>query len=235
MFLLPVRSRLRSLQQGLLRLVYPTTCASCQQTILESKLPICLRCLQTLDHPSPTEVQAQVATLPQQTLTHVFALWYFDKDGPVQHLQHALKYGNRPTYGNLLGRNIGTRMQSVSLHTFDLIIPIPLHKHRLYERGYNQSTWLARGISTQLNTPLVDSLLVRIRSTRSQTKLSQQARWKNVAGAFDVRTPEQIQDRAVLLVDDVLTTGATATAAGAVLLKAGAKEVTLATLAFARS
>lgn len=220
---------------GALRLLYPVTCASCQQSVHESSLPVCHRCLRTLDQPSPDEIKAQLAALPQQSLTNIFALWYFDKEGPVQHLQHALKYGNRPTYGEALGQRLGIALHQAGFSGFDLILPIPLHAHRLYERGYNQSTWLAKGVSAQLRVPLDDKLFVRNRPTRSQTKLSQNARWKNVSGAFAVRTPDHVTGKTILLIDDVLTTGATATAAGRVLLDAGAQQVVLATLAFARS
>lgn len=217
-------------------LLYPVTCSSCLVSIREHPLPLCYSCLHKLDVPTSAEIGAQLETMPTQALAHASALWYFDKDGPIQQIQHALKYGNRPAYGRILGQWIveGLKRDGAPL-AYDLIVPIPLHRHRLLERGYNQSASLARGISETLDIPHAPHLLLRNRATRSQTSLSQQARWKNVAGAFSIQSPERIHDATVLLVDDVLTTGATATAAACVLREAGASNVGLATLAFART
>jgi ComF family protein len=117
--------------------------------------------------------------------------------------------------------------------TPDAILPIPLHRARLYERGYNQSLMLAQGVGEHLGVPVQTDLLVRSRVTRSQTRLSRQARWQNVAGAFTVTEPASVSDKQLLLIDDVLTTGATLAAAAVSLKDSGAASVSAATLALA--
>jgi ComF family protein len=116
----------------------------------------------------------------------------------------------------------------------DAIVPIPLHRTRLYERGYNQSTMLAEGLSDALDVPLHTDWLTRPRATRSQTHLSRADRWANVATAFDVTAPDEVDGASLLIVDDIITTGSTAVAAAAALKEAGAARVTLCALAFAR-
>lgn len=164
------------------------------------------------------------------------ALWIFDKHGTLQAVQHALKYGDRPRYGVALGRLVGDAYGD-SLSGFgdppDGVVPVPLHRTRELERGYNQAAMLGRGVADALDVPLRTDLLTRPRPTRSQTHLSRSDRWRNVCDAF--ATVGDASDRTWLLVDDVLTTGATAAAAATTLKDAGADRVTLATLAMART
>ena len=115
----------------------------------------------------------------------------------------------------------------------DLVVPIPLHRTRELERGYNQAATLARGVADALGCPLRPDLLTRPRPTRSQTNLSRRERWDNVRSAFDA--PSDCQNGTWMLVDDVLTTGSTATAAADTLKTAGADCVILSTLAMART
>jgi len=159
------------------------------------------------------------------------ALWIFDKDGTLQDVQHAFKYRNRPRYGISLGRLIGSAIAD-RIDRLDGIIPVPLHRTRRLERGYNQSRMLAEGVADTLDHPLRTDLLTRPRPTRSQTDLTREERWKNVSDAF--RAHSTCADGRWLLVDDVLTTGSTAVAAGQTLTAAGAESVSLATLALAR-
>jgi ComF family protein len=128
---------------------------------------------------------------------------------------------------------MGTALhEAPALEALDAIVPVPLHRTRRLERGYNQSAALARGLAEHLDAPCRPAWLTRPRPTRSQTHLSRRERWQNVAGAFDVPQPLP-NGCALLLVDDVLTTGATVTAAARVLRRAGAGSVHLATLAMA--
>ena len=158
----------------------------------------------------------------------------FDEGGTVQRLQHLLKYGNRPAYGHALGRLIGAAYRDTTAPEPALVVPVPLHRIRRYERGYNQSAMLARGVGQALAVPTAETLLTRPRATASQTNLSRLRRWENVAGAFAVMQPEAVAGRSLLLIDDVLTTGATLTAAAMALKQAGASSVHVATLALAR-
>ena len=171
-----------------------------------------------------------------------FAMWTFVKGGAIQHLQHALKYGNRPMYGHVLGRLLAPALTDhlrsqpgnpLERHPNVGIVPVPLHPARLLERGYNQSQYLAEGIAAGLGLPPPLPLLRRGRRTRTQTTLGVDARWDNVAGAFEATFLDVGSLETIVLVDDVLTTGATASAAAVALRDAGVRTVHLATLAFA--
>ena len=149
---------------------------------------------------------------------------------------NTLKYANRPGYGVELGFILGQGLQktlSVSCKP-DVVVPIPLHKSRFLERGYNQSVMLAQGIAQAVNSPLHQTMLSRVLATQSQTGLNKQERQKNVQSAFSVKTPHRLNNTHVLLVDDVLTTGATLYAAAQTLLEAGVSTISMATMAFTR-
>jgi ComF family protein len=178
-------------------------------------------------------VAARLDRLPvgRGLLPHAFALWVFDKGGTLQAVEHAFKYQNRPRYGVSLGALVGEAYGDA--HPLpDGVVPVPLHRTRRLERGYNQSRMLGRGVADALDVPLRTALLDRPHPTRSQTTLSRQARWQNVRDAFAAQ--EEAVGGHWLLVDDVLTTGSTATAAARALYDVGAEAVSLATLALAR-
>lgn len=195
-----------------------------------------MRCTASLERAGEEAVSTRLARLPEAegAFASAYALWHFDKAGRLQRVLHALKYNNRPHYGLTLGRLLGRAYQSIAKERPDLLLPIPLHRARFLERGYNQSALLARGAAEAMNCPVRADLLRRGRPTRSQTTLSRSDRWANVENAFAAFNPDLLAGRCVLLIDDVLTTGATAAAAAHALHDAGAERVHLATLALAR-
>ena len=155
-------------------------------------------------------------------------------EGVLRQAVHALKFGGDPGLGKALGRlvarAVGRRSEPRSA---DLVIPVPLHFSRLFERGYNQSAVLARQVAQALGKPLVLDALVRTRGAAEQSGSTRTQRQENVRDAFLVRG-ERVDGRTVLLVDDVLTTGATARECAVALQRAGAKKVYVAALARAR-
>ena len=231
-----LRPRLRPAATALLDLLYPPACTGCGARQPDARAPLCPRCLARIERPTPEATAALIARLPEAeaALAGTFALWLFDADGAVQRLQHRLKYGNRPRLGLPLGRLIGRGYRAAGFPVPDLVVPVPLHRLRRYERGYNQSTFLAHGAAASLGADFQEDVLARRRATRSQTRLSRRRRWQNVEGAFAVVTPEAVAGRRLLLIDDVLTTGATLAAAAVALRQAGAASVHAATLALAR-
>ncbi len=228
---------LRWLQQhtaGLLRLLYPPQCLGCGASVSEAHVPLCAPCVRRLERPDPEAVLAHVRQLPGgEPVASAQALWAFDTGGVVQRVQHSLKYGNRPAQGRTLGRWM--RHLFPAAHTGErLVVPIPLHRTRQLERGYNQSALLAEGLADALGASYQEALQ-RTRATASQTRLSRKQRQANVADAFAARSPQTLTGATIYLIDDVLTTGATLTAAAAALHTAEVAAVHVATLAFARS
>jgi len=219
---------------GLLRLLYPPQCLGCGASVPEVHVPLCASCVRRLERPAPETVLDHIRRLPGgDRLASAQALWAFDTGGVVQRVQHSLKYGNRPAQGHTLGRWMHHLFPTAPADG-GLVVPIPLHRTRQLERGYNQSALLAKGLADALGVP-VQPALYRTRATASQTRLSRKQRWANVAGAFAVQAPAALSGGTVYLIDDVLTTGATLTAAAAALCEAGVAAVHVATLAFARS
>ena len=221
---------------GLVSLIYPSTCPGCEARQSASDQPLCPRCLLHLERPAPGDLDRRLAALPshQPRPDHLFALWMFDKGGVLQRVQHALKYGNRPRYGRQLGALLGDALAAADPPpAWTDILPVPLHRLRRLERGYNQSAWLAQGVADALGLPLRTDLLVRPHATRSQTGLRRTERWSNVAHAFSAAAP-LLPDRRLLIIDDVLTTGATLGAAAGALKAAGAASVHAAALGLTR-
>lgn len=149
--------------------------------------------------------------------------------GVLREAIHHVKFSGRQALGVALGRYLAEMVEE----TPDVIVPIPLHPIRQRERGYNQAACIARGLAEALGAPVAEADLVRLRATGHQTRRHRDARWRNLAGAFGVRRGSEPAwtGRHALLVDDVLTTGATAAAAAEVLWATGARAVNLAVLA----
>lgn len=134
----------------------------------------------------------------------------FEKKGKVQRLLHALKYRSKPAVGELLGKWYGQELVKNHLvPPFDVIIPVPLHKKRLQKRGYNQSEYIARGLAQELGLPVLKDVLVKKQFTETQTFKSREERWLNTQHSFGIAEGALIAGKRVLLVDDVITTGAT--------------------------
>jgi len=156
----------------------------------------------------------------------VFA--YGEYEGPLRKLIHVFKYGGVKPLASQLGQLLNGALPREQ--RFDVIVPMPLHWQKRLERGFNQSELLARWVSKRTGIPLTEGLKRR-KHTDPQAGLTRAQRRTNVAGAFEVKHRSDIEGRHVLLIDDVLTTGATASACSAVLKRAGAKRVTVLTLA----
>lgn len=225
--------------------IFPDECRVCGERLREvSRIPVCGRCLQ--DHaPLTAEYQCIACRMPfvnrfpldeegrcamcRLGLSGFDAVYsYGSYDGALRKLIHLFKYnGVRP-----LAAHFG-KLLAVALpreERFDLIVPMPLHWRRRWERGYNQARLLAREISKRWNAP-VGSVVRRTRWTRPQAGLSNAKRRANVAGVFRMKRGTRLDGMRVLLVDDVLTTGASASACARVLKRAGARRVTVLALA----
>ena len=231
---------LRSKQagSGILDVIFPNPCPGCASPLIDNKLPICAQCAFFLERVDQHTVQNSICKLPQacDAFAHTLCLWMFDKSGVLQRIHQELKYNNRPHTGIALGRLMGSALLLPLSHDRlpDMVIPIPLHRRRMLERGYNQSNMIAKGMAKTISQTPVTDILFRKTYTRTQTSLAKGKRFENVSNAFAVSRSEKIKGRHVMLVDDVLTTGATLLAASIPLRQAGAHKISFATLALAR-
>ncbi|RSK23810.1 ComF family protein [Hymenobacter metallilatus] len=220
-------------------LLFPRVCLACQEPLARGEDHICTTCRTQLPYTDYHRLAAADNPLARRfwgklPIRHTLSYLRFQKHGRVQHLLHQLKYRGQQDVGRILGRWYGQELTAAGLHTdFDLIVPVPLHTRKLAQRGYNQADSFAEGLATGLQLPWQAAALQRTTYTNSQTRKNRIQRWQNVEAVFEVTHPEVVQQQRILLVDDVLTTGATLEACAAALLAAGALQVSIATIATA--
>ncbi|GGF28079.1 ComF family protein [Echinicola rosea] len=218
-----------------LALVFPQTCAVCRSSLFDFEELICRSCQVQLPfttyHQRPDNNDLALKVMGLTRVGRVMAFLRYSKKGVSQRLLHQLKYRNQPEMGVLLGKMYGHELaRNGYKDTWDGIFAIPLHPAKQKRRGYNQSMMFAEGLSSVLDSPVRDSLL-RTKFTSTQTNKSRMERIANVEHVFSLVTGTDLKNKKLLLVDDVMTTGATLAAAANVLLEAGAEQVDLAVIA----
>jgi ComF family protein len=219
-------------------LLFPPYCYACERALASGESLICTYCRIRLPYTDIPHKEPDAALKHrfsgQVRLQHALAYLYFKRSGRVQRLLHALKYQGAQEIGLLLGQWYGEILREHGFQTaFDQILPVPLHVAKKRQRGYNQSESFARGLGQALQVPVSDQVLSRQVDTSSQTHKTRAERWQNVEHVFRVTRPALLQGQRVLLVDDVLTTGATLEACALTLLKAGCPEVSIGVIAAA--
>ncbi|GGH11623.1 ComF family protein [Sphingobacterium alkalisoli] len=220
--------------KDLVHLLFPSICVGCETPLLSHEELLCTECLYHLPF-TDFHLDPESATARQLwgKLDFQFAvsMLYLSKFSRVEKIIHNLKYGNQPAVGYYLGKMYARKLVGVSdIEQIDLILPVPLHRSKLRTRGYNQSSYFAKGLAEGLEKEWTDTLLRRLKATVSQTKKSRSDRYDNVENIFHIKDSGAIKDKHILIVDDVLTTGATISSLGNVLIDAGAK-VSVATIA----
>ena len=226
-----------TLLSSVFHLFYPHVCEGCGSDLIPRDNLLCLSCLNELPHTS-------FASQPDNPVEKIFwgrlhleaamSEFYFAKESIIQRLVHEFKYNGNIVIGRHLGRMIGeSLLGSHRFENIDAILPLPLFAAKEHKRGYNQAAILCEGISTIMNIPVNKNIVIRKHFTDTQTKKHRTERWENVTGSFQVSDPGLLKGKHVLLVDDVITTGATLEACGAEILKAGNVKLSIATLAFA--
>lgn len=213
-------------------LFFPETCLNCNETLISAENFICTTCKldlpKTNDHVNE-ENQLYQKFVFEPLVKSASAFLYYTKNGIAQKLIHELKYGNKPRISNSMGLLYGVDLcQAINP---DIIIPVPLHKVRLKKRGYNQSSGFARGLCESFENSVVrEDLIHRIKNTQSQTRNNKISRWTNVENIYS-DSSESLEEVSVLVVDDVITTGATVGMLCSKLKKAGASSIHVACIA----
>lgn len=217
--------------------VYPPSCLACERFLPESLTRICPECFSSLTpvHAGDALYREMYHRLCGGGPAEGFAsAFYFEKGGVLQTLIHDLKYAEMPVVGVELGKHVAVALAALLHEVPDAaLVPVPLHPTKLRERGYNQSEYIARGIQMLTGLPVVTNLLRRRRYTESQTQLDREGRRSNVSGAFELKKNARCESGSFLVVDDVITTGATIMECARVLRDHGATHVYVASIALA--
>jgi len=218
-------------------LFFPRTCYACGYSLFHNEKIICTSCLlhlpktnfhKTRENPVSNVFWGRV------NLTTAASMYFYRKGGKVQHLIHQLKYKGHKEIGILLGEIYGSQLMETPLYKdIDLIIPVPLHKSKLKKRGFNQAELFARGLAGSMQKEMDAKSLVRQVATSTQTKKTRYRRWENVSDIFRLEIPENINGKKILVVDDVITTGATMEAFIQTIQTVENVEVSAVSIAFA--
>ncbi len=223
----------RRLISPLLDLVYPRLCALCRARLQGGEHGVCTSCIRPLPLYKAELYHADERLYACPAFGHLYSVFVYRRGADVQRLVHAYKYRGYREVADLVAEML-TRCYDLS-GTYDLILAVPLDKERLRTRGYNQALLIARALARHLGIPATDALVLRPAPTETQTQLGKLARMANVQGAF-VLAPNaraRLTGRRILLVDDVLTTGATLSAIMMLLESAGVVSIDVATAAVA--
>ena len=217
-------------------LIFPKICFACGRSLYHGEECICTYCRYHLPktdyHLDPENPIAKLFW--GRVSIHAATSYYsFSKGGKVQHLIHQMKYKGHKEIGNSIGKFLGAELkQSELFNSVNTIVPVPLHPDKLKKRGYNQSNFLAEGLSKSMFAEADLKSLRRVFYTESQTRKKRYARWQNVETVFEIADKKQLEGKHILLVDDVVTTGATLEACAQKILEIPGTKVSIATMAY---
>lgn len=221
----------------MMNLAWPNLCLLCEKPLIQGERHVCLNCLYEMPKAGFRSFENNLAAdrfygkIPFEKIT---AGYLYQKESKVQTALELLKYKGEMELGSCLAGFIGANLLSEGFFEhIDLIIPVPLHKAKAKKRGYNQSEWIARGLSQITGIPYDTGHLLRVLKNPTQTTKSIWERWENAQGLFMLRNPASFADKHILLVDDVLTSGSTLCACGKAMLEAPNSKVSFFSLALA--
>ena len=226
-----------TLFDDLIHTLFPSYCLGCRR-VTPPQTTLCLHCLSELPatHFHMSNSNSLVQLLQQLTpISHATALLFFEQQRLVQQLIHQLKYMNREQLGSLFGTQLGQKLIDSPFSSCDLVVPIPLHKRRQRQRGYNQVSQFGQQLARQLQIDYVSHNLVRHKATKTLVRLNAHQRTAQIKNAFSVVDSSVFAGKHLLLVDDVVTTGTTLSEAANCLLQIEDVQVSVATIAFANS
>ncbi|MEN9598467.1 MAG: hypothetical protein RL596_778 [Bacteroidota bacterium] len=217
-------------------LFFPHYCLGCAADFIGTKEVICARCkisLPTTYFIDSYNNNVEKIFWGRLSITHAGALYYFNKHGLIQQLLIALKYKNNIEAGIFLGKELGKALASSErFSNIDAIIPLPLHPKKEYTRGYNQAQIIAQGIHKKWPKPILQNAIIRLVDSKTQTHKNRANRWENMKNIFHVSHPESIGGKHILLIDDVITTGATLEACGQAILSVPGTQLSIVAAAY---
>lgn len=228
---------MKSFFNNIIDLFYPRVCEACGNSLMHNEDTVCMTCRYLL--PKTGYEMSENNPLAQMfyglvDFNAVTAEFFFSKSGRIQNLVHGLKYNGCKAAGFFLGEELGKSISKSPFFTdIDCLVPVPLHKKKEFKRGYNQSFVIAQGVEKITGIPIIDNVLFRKTYTETQTKKNKEERWENVKDVFEVKNAESLYGKHLLLIDDVLTTGATLIAAGTTLREISNVCISVATTACA--
>ena len=220
-----------------MNLAWPNLCLLCESPLIDGERYICMNCLYELPktefksnrtNPAADRIYGKI---PFEKVT---AAYHYQKESKIQSALELIKYKGEKELAEMLASYAGTRLQTSGFFEgIDLIIPVPLHKEKEKKRGYNQSEWIAKGLSRASGIPYDTRHLKRMVKNTTQTNRNIWERWENAQGLFGLRNPEDLSGKHLLLVDDVLTSGSTLCASGEPLLNTPETKLSFFALALA--
>ena len=223
--------------KSIINLFFPKVCYACHNLLNDNEDTICMDCRHDLPitnfHFDNKDSVAKVL-YGRAKIENGTALFRFEKKGNVQRLIHNLKYKDHKHIGFVLGNWLGGELKTLeSYKNIDVVIPVPLHKNKLKKRGYNQVALFGQQVAEALNADYLDDVLVKVTNTKSQVNKKRLARWTNSDELFTLKNIEAIDNKHILVVDDIITTGATLEACISVLNQAKNIKISIATMAIA--
>ena len=228
---------LKGIMADFISLIYPRICVACGSNLFGQEQVLCTACsyqLPRVDNADFHNNKTGELFWGRIPVNYALSFFYYAKGSLYQNILHHLKYKKKQYIGLEMGRLFASEVKNKSLKGIDFIHAVPLHYKKLKKRGYNQSDLIAKGFSEVLNIPLISGEISRTEATETQTSKGRYERWENVSGIFKIRRPDIFKNKHVLLIDDVITTGATLEACANAILEIPGGQVSVASLALTR-
>lgn len=230
-----VIEKVKSYLKDFSHLLYPHNCEGCGTDVLNDDAILCTKCLLELPETNFCNTKnnpVEKTFYGRLNIANATSAYYFTKDSLLQHLMFQLKYRNNKNVGIYLGKQLGYQLQQAErFKDVDILIPLPLNPKKEMQRGYNQSTIICEGIASVWQKPIVKNAVARIQFTETQTQQDRIHRWQNMQHVFAVTDENLIRGKHVLLIDDVVTTGATLESCGNAILQIPETKLSIATIA----
>jgi ComF family protein len=223
--------------KALVNIFFPDVCLTCRLQLIDNEKHLCTSCRHSLPLTNYHLTNNDFVSKLFYGRAHIetgTALLHFEKKGITQQLIHQLKYKEQQQIGTFLGTWLGTELSTCEAYSnIEVVIPVPLHKKKLRSRGFNQVSKFGKEIATALNAEYVDDVLIKVTNTTSQVNKNRFSRWTGKNDLFALTNTHKIAGKHILLVDDIITTGATLEACMIELNKAEQLKISIATMAIA--